>query len=130
MALKLSRAGGVRVSLKVRRAIDKADAARDARDWTHAVDLYRHVLELDPSLAAIWLQYGHMLAAAGEAQGALSAYETAVSRSPSDPDAAFSLAEANWRPATALELWRALSVRSKSAFRSPIVWMRSSTNRC
>jgi len=39
----------------------KGDAARDARDWPAAQRAYSRALRLNPSLAYIWVQYGHAL---------------------------------------------------------------------
>jgi glycosyltransferase involved in cell wall biosynthesis len=58
--------------------ISKADAAREIRDWTAAADAYGGALKIDPSLAAIWVQYGHALKESGQLDAAEKAYRQSI----------------------------------------------------
>lgn len=71
-----------------------ADAARDRRDWATAARHYRRSLDLDPTRAAIWVQYGHALKESGRRAEAETAYRQAVTLAPDDADAALQLGHA------------------------------------
>jgi tetratricopeptide (TPR) repeat protein len=63
-----------------------ADMARDDGQWAEAAQLYREVLALDPGLAPIWVQYGHMLKESGHAEEAGKAYQQALELDPGNAD--------------------------------------------
>jgi len=65
--------------------VDRADAARDRRDWPAAAELYAAALAIDDRRADLWVQYGHALKEGGDLARALEAYETALAQ---DPDVA------------------------------------------
>lgn len=69
----------------------RADAARDRRDWAAAARHYRRSLDLDPTRAAIWVQYGHALKESGRRLEAETAYRKATTLAPDDADAALQL---------------------------------------
>ena len=48
------------------------------RDWTTAADAYGAALKIDPSLAAIWVQYGHALKESGQLDAAEKAYRQSI----------------------------------------------------
>ena len=58
------------------------DQARDARDWPAAAKAYKAVLDDDPGLGPIWVQYGHALKEAGDTPGARSRSMAAASSRP------------------------------------------------
>jgi glycosyltransferase involved in cell wall biosynthesis len=66
-------------SAKLTKAIEAADAARDARNWLSALELYRAALDIDGSLAPIWVQYGHALKEMKRLKEAETAYLQSVS---------------------------------------------------
>lgn len=72
----------------------RADAARDRRDWATAARHYRRSLDLDPTRAAIWVQYGHALKESGRRTEAEAAYRQATTLAPDDADAALQLGHA------------------------------------
>ena len=72
----------------IRIAYRKGAAARDARRWDEAANHYRRYLHYRPRDFAIWVQLGHMLAEAGDAEGADLAYRTADGLGPDDADLA------------------------------------------
>lgn len=80
----LFRVGGR--SRRVRQAIAAGDAARESRRYGEAARHYRAALERDPTLAAIEVQYGHMLKKIGDWRGSEAAYERALRQSPEEPD--------------------------------------------
>ena len=80
--------GGYWRKRSVRRAFEKANAARDARRWSAAANHYRHFLSHHPDDFAIWVQLGHMLAESGEWDGADRAYRTADALRSDDADLA------------------------------------------
>ena len=80
--------GGYWRKRSIRRAFEKANAARDARRWSAAANHYRHFLSHHPDDFAIWVQLGHMLAESGEWDGADRAYRTADALRPDDADLA------------------------------------------
>lgn len=69
-----------------RAAIDGGNAARDRRDWPAAAAHYAEAVALDPSLAHIWVQLGHMRKEAGDPHGAEAAYGRALSLKPDEAD--------------------------------------------
>jgi glycosyltransferase involved in cell wall biosynthesis len=72
--------------------IGRADHARDSREWDLAVQLYRDVLDCDPDIAPIWVQYGNALKEAGDLCDpdklleAELAYGRAIALAPDDAD--------------------------------------------
>lgn len=83
---KYRKSAGVPVSGKVHGILRKANEARSGGDHAAAVALYRDALGRDPSLAHIWVQYGHMLRKIGDHRAAESAYREALRLKPdSDP---------------------------------------------
>ena len=84
--LKFRRSAGVPVSAAVHAILKQANAARDQGDPETAATLFRKALDRDPSLAHIWVQYGHMLRAMASHAAAEEAYRTALHHVPgSDP---------------------------------------------
>lgn len=86
-SLKLRKSAGVPVSLGVHRLLTEANRARDAHEWEVAARFYRDALTADPSLAHIWVQYGHALREADVPEEAARAYAQAAELAPhaSDP---------------------------------------------
>lgn len=60
------------------KAIAEGDAFRDARNWPAAAVAYGRAVELDPSRADIWVQYGHALKESGQLERAGAAYRRAL----------------------------------------------------
>ena len=56
--------------------------ASRARDWPHAVRLYRAALRRVPNAPEIWVQYGHALSETGDVAGAEAAYRRATVLAP------------------------------------------------
>lgn len=77
--LKIFSSLGGLSNVKLGEAIGAADAARDARDWPEAALLYRKALDIDGSLAPIWVQYGHALKEAKNFKEAEAAYRQSLS---------------------------------------------------
>ena len=71
-----------------RRALGRANAARDARCWAAAAAHYRRFLRYRPDDFAIWVQLGHMLAECGDSEGADQAYRAAYDLKQDDADLA------------------------------------------
>ncbi|WP_422002624.1 glycosyltransferase [Reyranella sp.] len=80
---------------KTRRSIRKLDVsdfvgvgdkANAARDWKLAASCYAAALQRDPSLAAIWVQFGHALKEDGLPGLAEIAYHRATSQAPGSVD--------------------------------------------
>jgi glycosyltransferase involved in cell wall biosynthesis len=69
----------------------QADAARDARDWSRAGDLYETHLASRPDDWPIWIQLGHMRKETGQFAEAEVAYLKAEALSPEDADLALQL---------------------------------------
>lgn len=67
-------------------AIERSDAARDARDWPTAADAYRDALSHDASLTAIRVQLAHMLKESGKLDEAVEAYRRAAGEAEQDAD--------------------------------------------
>lgn len=83
---KVRKSFGVPVSLRVHAILRDANAARAANDHQRAVELYREALDRDPSLAHVWIQYGHMLREGKNFDAAEAAYNEALRLQPgSDP---------------------------------------------
>ncbi len=61
-----------------KKAVSRADRARDARDWSSAARYYREALDLKPDNALIWVQYGHALKESGNLPEAENAYRNAL----------------------------------------------------
>lgn len=78
----------------IRSLISRADAARDVRDWTAAEAAYGAVVELDPGLGGIWVQFGHSLKENGRIDKAAEAYRQAIALDPEDDDAHLQLGHA------------------------------------
>ncbi|WP_257554599.1 glycosyltransferase [Sphingobium sp. CFD-2] len=84
--LKYRKSAGVAVTPRVHKVLLAANSARDSRDFSRAAILFREALDRDPSLAHVWVQYGHMLRETDELATAESAYKEALKRgSTSDP---------------------------------------------
>lgn len=84
--IKVRRSAGVPVSIPVHGLLRKANAARDADEPAAAAALFRAALERDPTLAHIWVQYGHMLRRTDDHEAAEQAYGTALALAPgADP---------------------------------------------
>jgi glycosyltransferase involved in cell wall biosynthesis len=84
--LKYRKSAGVPVSGPVHALLQAANRARSIRDHAGAAALFHQALDRDPSLAHIWVQYGHMLREGGEHLTAESAYLEALRLEPaSDP---------------------------------------------
>ena len=66
--------------------IARADAARGARDFKTAADIYSRVLAQDPTNAAIHIQCGHMNKEAGDLDAAEGHYLAARDLTPADAD--------------------------------------------
>jgi tetratricopeptide (TPR) repeat protein len=62
--------------------INRADAARDARNWSEAAALYRQALEIMSADPDIWVQHGHMLKETGSLDEAEAAYRKALALRP------------------------------------------------
>lgn len=69
----------------------RGDHARDARDWSGAVEHYRAHLERRPRDAAIHVQLGHVLKEAGSFDESLAAYRAALAIMPRDADLLLSI---------------------------------------
>ncbi|MBV9570241.1 MAG: glycosyltransferase [Alphaproteobacteria bacterium] len=66
--------------------IAKADRARDARDWKEARTHYEHALQMDPTMAPIWVQLGHAAKESGDMAAAEAAYRKSLELNPEDAD--------------------------------------------
>src|SRR5262245_52674465 len=84
----MSRLGRKRGSPSV---ITLADEARDQQKWRLAAGYYRKALRRKPQNAPIWVQYGHVLKAAGYLAQAERAYRTALLYEPQSADAQLQL---------------------------------------
>ena len=79
---------------EVRRELDElvphlvaaGDRARDRRDWPEAARSYRHALDRQPGLTAIWVQLGHALKEQGGYGEAEAAYRRALALDPTIAD--------------------------------------------
>ena len=61
-----------------RKLVQRADRARDGRNWSAAARLYRKALGREPVNPPIWVQYGHALKESGRLADAEQAYRTAI----------------------------------------------------
>lgn len=68
------------------KAIAIGDSYRDQRLWRDARTAYRQALRLEPSLAGIWVQYGHACKESGDFGEAEKAYRTALDLDPNVAD--------------------------------------------
>jgi tetratricopeptide (TPR) repeat protein len=76
---------------KGKQVLARADAARDARDWTTAAQHYQLYLQAKPKHFAIWVQLGHALKELGRLPDAHAAYSQAQRLNPLDADLLLSL---------------------------------------
>lgn len=84
--LKFKKSAGVRVSSRVHSLLKAANEARDLRQFAQAAALFRQALDRDPSLAHVWVQYGHMRRETQDDTSAEAAYLRALDLKPaSDP---------------------------------------------
>jgi glycosyltransferase involved in cell wall biosynthesis len=65
-----------------KRAVRRANRARDAHDWIGAARYYRLALDYRPERSGIWVQYGHALKESGNFSAAEAAYRHALSLAP------------------------------------------------
>lgn len=77
-----------------RRAVARANALRDARDWAAAAEAYAEALALDPRRDAIWVQYGHALKESGTVDEAITAYRRALELNDANADTHLQLGHA------------------------------------
>jgi glycosyltransferase involved in cell wall biosynthesis len=77
--LKIFSSLGGESAAKLGEAIGAADAARDGRNWPEAARLYRKALDIDGSLAPIWVQLGHALKETKNFREAEAAYQQSLS---------------------------------------------------
>jgi glycosyltransferase involved in cell wall biosynthesis len=84
----LKKAGGNPEAYPIR---NRADAARDEREWGVAAELYREYLKAAPRDFGIWIQLGHMLKENGNLDEALAIYRRAARLRRNDPDLLLSL---------------------------------------
>jgi tetratricopeptide (TPR) repeat protein len=71
---------------RARKLIDRADRARDKRNWSAAVRFYRKALGREPINPPIWVQYGHALKESGRLMDAEQAYRIAIFGDPGSAD--------------------------------------------
>ena len=74
-----------------RKLVQRADRARDRRNWSAAARLYRKALGREPVNPPIWVQYGHTLKESGRLADAQQAYRTAILCDPESADAQLQL---------------------------------------
>lgn len=67
--------------------MQRADAARAARQWAHAARFYLDALQQRPARAAIWVQLGHALKEMGRMEEAELAYRRAADLDRTNRDA-------------------------------------------
>jgi len=80
--------GSDSASTKIGNAVRSfGDKARDARQWTQAVEYYSAFLEQNPEEFEIWVQLGNCLKEAGRHEKSLEAYETAIAKNDTNADA-------------------------------------------
>jgi len=89
-------------NVRTRKLIDRADKARDKKNWNAAVRLYRNALGRDPINPPIWVQYGHALKESGRLADAEQAYRIAIFGDPASAD-------------TQLQLGHVLKLQGKTA---------------
>jgi tetratricopeptide (TPR) repeat protein len=73
-------------AVALRRHLAAGTDANTARDWKSACIHYARALELDPSLWAIWVQYGHALKEQGRLEEAEDAYRRSLAITPENCD--------------------------------------------
>jgi len=83
---KLLKAAARRARPKDKSYRRKGDAARDARDWLQAAELYQQHLDRNPEDFPIWVQRGHALKEAGLLDEAEASYAMAARLKDNDPD--------------------------------------------
>jgi tetratricopeptide (TPR) repeat protein len=66
--------------------LQRADSARDARDWPTAANLYRDALQRGAGTVAHYVQLGHALKEMGDYSGAEAAYRRFLDECPQDAD--------------------------------------------
>jgi tetratricopeptide (TPR) repeat protein len=66
--------------------IRAGNAARDQKDWTKAIRLYRLAVETDPSLHHVHVQLGHAYKESGDLHNAGLAYYAVLKDTPLDDD--------------------------------------------
>ncbi|WP_027527949.1 glycosyltransferase [Bradyrhizobium sp. Ec3.3] len=89
--------------------IAEGDARRDKREWSGAAQFYRTALNIDPSLAHIWVQLGHALKESGHYQAAETAYRKALEIEETNADTFVMLGhllKISGRPGEALQSYR------------------------
>jgi cytochrome c-type biogenesis protein CcmH/NrfG len=74
--------------------LHRADAARDARNWSAARQLYEQHLAFSAADAPIWVQLGHARKESGDLTGAEVAYREALKLAADDADAHLQLGHA------------------------------------
>ena len=67
------------------------EMARQARDWTDAIEHFRRAASLDPQFADALIGLGKSLASAGRTEEAISPLEQAVTLAPANPNAHYQL---------------------------------------
>ena len=87
---------------RARKLIDRADKARDRKNWNAAVRLYRKALGREPINPPIWVQYGHAFKESGRLGDAEQAYRLAIFGDPGSAD-------------TQLQLGHVLKLQGKTA---------------
>ncbi|WP_413619810.1 glycosyltransferase [Gluconacetobacter sacchari] len=85
--LKIKKTAGIRISIPVFQLISRGNGFRDSQNWKEAAEAYGKALQLEPSLAHIWVQLGHMRKEQGDLTGASCAYAEAVIVGEGDSDA-------------------------------------------
>jgi len=84
--LKMSSSLEGESTAKLGETIEAADTARDTRNWPEAMRLYRQALDIDGSLAPIWVQYGHALKETKNLKEAEAAYRQSLSINDQEAD--------------------------------------------
>lgn len=74
------------VNLQTSRLVTKGDEANRSKNWPLAAVCYARALAKSPSLAPIWVQYGHALKELGDRGLAEVAYREAIRLQPNNPD--------------------------------------------
>ncbi len=87
LGLKLYKSGGIPVSAGVHRRLVAANQARDRRDWRVAAEGYQAALDIDDSLAHIWIQLGHARKELSEFEAAEAAYQRSARLAPNTSEA-------------------------------------------
>lgn len=74
------------VNWQTSRLVTKGDEANKSKNWPLAAVCYARALAKSPSLAPIWVQYGHALKELGDRGLAEVAYREAIRLQPNNPD--------------------------------------------